>query len=130
MEVFERWLEAYGAAWRGGDAEAAVGLFTDDARYHETPFDDPMVGRDAIFRYWTQGAGESQRAVDFSHVPLAVVEDAGLARWRASFVRVPSGNRVELDGFLMAEFVEGGRCSVFREWWHRREHAGGPDSSG
>lgn len=126
---FEKWLDAYGAAWQAGDAQAAIELFADDAEYYETPFDDPMIGKDAISQYWTEGAGKSQKDVHFSYEPLAVVENVGLARWRASFVRIPSGNQVELDGFLLAEFDGGGKCSVFREWWHRRESEGSSNSS-
>lgn len=121
FDDFEKWLEAYGAAWQGGDAGAVIGLFADDARYHENPFADPMVGREAIGRYWNAGAGDSQKDVQFTHRAVATTEGRGLAHWRASFVRVPSGNRVELDGFLMAEFDADGKCVIFREWWHRRE---------
>ena len=121
MYDFENWLDAYGAAWRAGDAHAAIELFSSDVEYYETPFDDPMVGLDAIHQYWSEGAGESQKDVSFSYQALAIVENAGLARWQATFVRIPSGNYVELDGFLMAEFDGAGKCSVFREWWHRQE---------
>jgi hypothetical protein len=122
FDDFEKWLLSYGAAWQSGDAQAAIRLFADDAMYYENPFADPMVGIDAIHRYWSEGAGESQKDVCFTHRAIAVVEGKGLAHWRATFVRVPSGNQVELDGFLMAEFDAHGKCLVFREWWHRREH--------
>ena len=121
LESFSSWLASYGDAWRLGDPEAAVKLFTDDAHYYETPFDDPMVGTEAIFQYWTEGAEHSQKDVQFSYQVAAVTGTVGLARWSASFVRVPSGRRVELEGFLEAEFGADGRCSIFREWWHRRE---------
>lgn len=118
---FEAWLVKYGAAWQTGDADAVITLFTDDARYYENPFADPMVGRNAIRRYWSEGAGESQKDVRFTHRAIAVTGGKGLAQWQASFVRVPSGSQVELDGFLTADFDTSGKCSVFREWWHRRE---------
>ena len=121
FELFEKWLASYGVAWESGDAGAAIRLFADDSKYYENPFADPMVGRDAIRRYWSEGAGESQKDVQFTHRAIAVVEDTGLAHWGATFVRVPSGNRVELDGLLMAVFDASGKCIVFREWWHRRE---------
>jgi hypothetical protein len=121
MREFENWLDAYFSAWQAGDADAAVELFSDDAQYHETPFDGLMVGREAIHRYWHEGAGEAQKDVHYSYSALAIVENSGLARWQASFARVPSGRYVELDGFLMAEFSTAKHCSVFREWWHRRE---------
>jgi ketosteroid isomerase-like protein len=121
VEGFERWLASYGAAWQDGDARAVVKLFADDAEYFENPFGDPLRGTDAIGRYWSEGAGESQKDVRFTHNVVTVVNNIGLAQWHATFVRVPSGKHVELDGFLMAGFNHAGQCSVFREWWHRRE---------
>ena len=126
---FEEWLDNYGAAWQEGDARAAIELFSDGAEYYETPFDEPMVGKDAIHKYWSEGAGESQTDIRFAYEVIAVLENGGLAQWHASFVRVPSGNHVEIDGILIAEFDDGGKCLVFREWWHRRESEGGSSPS-
>ena len=129
MDEFKKWLDAYGDAWQTGDAEAAIDLFSIDAEYYETPFDDPMVGSDAIHQYWSEGAGESQRDVRFLHEAMTVIGSKGFAKWQATFVRIPSGNPVKLDGFLQAQFDGTGKCSVFREWWHRRETEGDVESS-
>ena len=128
LEGLKKWLDAYGAAWEAGDSQAVIELFADDAEYYETPFDAPMVGKDAIHQYWSEGAGESQKDVHFSYEAIDIVESTGLAQWRATFIRVPSGIHVELDGFLLAEFDSAGNCSLFREWWHRRESKGGSSS--
>ena len=120
---FIRWLDAYGRAWETGDVAAVVVLFSPDAAYYETPFDPPMVGLEAIETYWREGAGQAQRDVAFRYHVLSVEGDLGLGHWSASFVRVPSGVRVRLDGILSARFDESGRCVEFREWWHRQEEA-------
>ena len=123
-EKFTAWLDAYGRAWETGDAAAVLELFERDARYEETPFDPPMIGHEAIRRYWEEGAGQAQRDIRFSFGIIAVQGDRGTAHWQASFVRVPSGIHVALDGVLMAEFGGGGSCRRFREWWHRKETTG------
>ncbi len=125
IDRFKTWLEAYGNAWRTGDPAAAVKLFSQDARYEETPFDVPIVGRDAIHRYWLEGANRSQRDVAFSFQIITVQGSTGTARWQAKFIRVPSGTLVELDGVLIAGFSGKGTCIRFQEWWHRRETKGG-----
>jgi ketosteroid isomerase-like protein len=125
LEEYKKWLDDYGEAWQKGDADAAIGLFSDGAEYYETPFDEPMVGKEAIHKYWSEGAGESQRDVRFLYEVITVRENKGVAQWHASFVRIPSGTHVELDGILVAEFDDSGRCLVFREWWHRWESEGG-----
>ena len=126
-EAFEVWMQAYGRAWEAGDPDAVTALFSADAAYHETPFDEPMTGSEAIRRYWSEGADQAQRNVRFGFVVLGVSAETGLAHWWASFERVPSGVQVELDGVLQAEFDGAGRCRRFREWWHRCE-TGAADS--
>lgn len=119
--AFERWLDAYGRAWEGRDPDAGALLFAEDATYQETPFDEPMRGRAAIRAYW-ENVPRGQSEIKFSREVLAITRQGeGIARWITSFVRVPSGVRVELDGILLARFDEAGLCVEFREWWHRRE---------
>ena len=57
---FERWLEAYGRASAQNDPAASAALFAENAEYYETPFADPLVGREAIYQYWRLGALRSE----------------------------------------------------------------------
>ena len=120
VEALKSWLEAYGRAWETQDPELAASLFRADATYHEVPFDEPMLGRDAIRAYWQEGA-DAQEQITFGSEVIVAHADAGVARWWASFVRRASGNRVQLDGVFILRFDADGRCSSLREWWHRRE---------
>lgn len=121
LEEFKSWLEHYGRYWETGDSKKILELFSDDARYYETPFDEPLVGWQEIQRYWSEGAESAQRNVHFSFKSALVAGSRGLCHWQASFERVPSGTRVELDGYLEAEFNGQNLCIVFREWWHKKE---------
>jgi len=118
---FAAWLNAYGKAWETGDTQAAKELFAPDASYHETPFDEPMRGLGAIEKYWREGAELAQADVEFEYEIITTIGPVGWCHWRASFVRVPSGIEVALDGIIEAGFVEPQLCVTFREWWHRRE---------
>lgn len=113
----EGWLERYGRAWEGRDPEAAAALFEEAAEYYETPFEPPFRGRDEIRRYW-RGATNSQRDISFSHEILSVAPSTGVARWRAEFSRIRTGQRVRLDGVFVLTFDKAGLCTVLREWWH------------
>ena len=121
LEHFDNWLRSYGKAWEKGDPNATKELFTSDAQYYETPFEPPMIGLAAIYKYWNDNAVVSQEDVSFSYNLLAVDENVGLAQWRALFKRLPSGNKVTLDGIFKVVFSEDGKCKIFREWWHRIE---------
>jgi hypothetical protein len=120
VDWLKRWLDAYGRAWESGDAAGAAALYSDDVKYYETPFDEPDCGIEAVYGYCKEAA-DSQRDVRFWHEPLGVKDNVGIARWGATFVRVPSGISVELDGIFVLTFDEHGKCSELREWWHRRE---------
>lgn len=117
---FVLWLAAYGRAWETGDAQAAGALFSQDARYFETPFDEPFRGRGAISAYWSD-VPRLQEQITFRYQVLAFAADQGIARWWAEFTRRPSQSRVRLDGILLAQFDQAGLCHTFREWWHRQE---------
>ena len=120
-ETFDSWLGAYGDAWEARDPRAAAELFSADATYQETPFEEPARGREAIAQYWSRVTRGHQQ-VRFDHEVLAVTEDMGIARWWASFDSVHLGARVELDGIFVVRMGAEGMCKEFREWWHYREH--------
>jgi ketosteroid isomerase-like protein len=117
--MFTGWLDAYKDAWETRDSETAADLFTADAAYYETPFEAPARGRDGIRDYWSD-ATRYQEGVEFSYEVLATTEDAGIARWHCRFTRLTSDSAVELDGIFLVELDADGRCTEFREWWHKR----------
>lgn len=120
FDAFNQWLNAYGRASAENNPQASAVLFTEDARYYETPFAEPITGQEAIYQYWLKGA---QRLKDksSSHKILAVKDNFGIARWQAKFTVIESGKRLDLDCLFLVEFDDNDKCSVFREWWHLRE---------
>lgn len=58
---FERWLEAYSRASTQHDPAASAALFADGTGYYETPFANPMVGREAICTYWSKAMPKPHR---------------------------------------------------------------------
>jgi uncharacterized protein (TIGR02246 family) len=119
-ETFHHWLASYGSAWTGRDAEAAASLYTDDATYQVTPFDEPLRGRAAIREYWA-GVAQTEEQIQFDYEILAVTAEHGIARWRASFVRVPPGLSTKLDGIFLITMDSRGHCQSLREWWQKRQ---------
>ena len=118
------WLEAYGIAWQTFDGDAWVGLFTEDAEYHEDPFGTPLVGHNALRAYLLEAAA-SETDVEFTVERHWASGDTLLAAWHAGFVRKPGGQHARLAGFLTAEIASDGRASRFREWTVRA-----PETSG
>lgn len=119
-ETFTQWIEALGRAWEARDAQAAAALFADDATYQENPFDPPLRGRDAILAYWAD-VPRTQEDIHFDSEVIAVTDNCAVVHWQVSMRRIPTGAPVRLDGVSVGTFDAAGRCSTWREWWHRQE---------
>ena len=116
-ERFGSWLDGYCGAWMSRDPKAAGALFAVDAHYHETPFDAPMVGREAIVAYWRDAVSD-QRDIRCSFEVVHAEDRIGYARWTTSFAKYPGGGRVSLDGMFEVSFEADGLATCLREWWH------------
>jgi ketosteroid isomerase-like protein len=119
-ERFTAWMTEYGRASAENDPQASANLFAQDACYYESPFDEPVVGRDAIYEYWRKGA-QTLKEKEASFEILAVNGNTGIARWQSKFTVIESGKRLALDCLFVVEFDEEGLCRIFREWWHIRD---------
>jgi hypothetical protein len=103
-----------------GQAETLKLRFLYIRTYQVTPFDEPLRGRAAIYEYWA-GVARTEEQIQFDYEIVAVTAEVGVARWRASFVRVPPGLQTILDGIFLISLNSEGRCKSLREWWHKRQ---------
>ena len=117
QKIFQAWMESYGKASKKNDPQASAELFARNAKYFETPFDDPMIGRDAIRTYWEIGT-QTLKDKESTFEILAVKGNLGIAHWQSKFTDINSGKRLMLDCMFLVEFDNNDRCRVFREWWH------------
>lgn len=124
VDTFQRWMESYGKASKENDPRASANLFSADAKYYETPFDEPMIGHEAIFQYWNNGA-QNLKDKESTYEILAIHDNLGIAHWQSNFTVIASGKRLALDCLFVVEFNESGLCQTFREWWHILEDASG-----
>jgi hypothetical protein len=120
LVAFKSWLDAYGQAWENRNPEAAAALFNESGTYQVTPFLEPMRGRKAIFEYWSEVA-RTEKDIKFVYEILVVKDELNIARWSASFVRVPPGLQTKLDGIFLISLDDEGRCKSLREWWHKQQ---------
>lgn len=119
-DQFDQWMIMYGEASRKNDAKASSELFSMNAKYYETPFKEPIVGRDAIYQYWKKGAQAFKDKKSIYEI-IALKDNLGIARWQSNFTVIESGKQIALDCIFLAEFDEDLKCCVFREWWHVKE---------
>jgi hypothetical protein len=125
-EQVQRWLDAYLAAWKSYDREQIGALYSDDAscRYH--PYDEPIIGREAIVESWF-GAGEGapsrdpEGTYDGAYITAAIEGDLAVITGTSVYSSEPGGPINEtFDNCWLVRFDDEGRCSEFTEWYMKR----------
>ncbi len=124
----QAWLDSYVAAWLSYDADDIAALFTEDVAYRYHPFDDPIVGREAVVASWvgeTTADGASDRdapgTYSAQYLPVAVDDDVVVAIGTSTYRARADGpiDRVYHNCFVM-RFGAGGRCREFTEYFMKR----------
>lgn len=127
-ESAQAWLDAYVEAWRTYAPDRIRALFSDDVAYRYHPYDEPVVGADAVVASWlgdSDAEGTSSRdaldTYDAHYFPVAVEGDTVVARGVSTYRRKAGGpvDRSYDNCFLMV-FDDAGRCREFTEFYVRR----------
>ena len=108
-----RWLAGYEAAWRAPGTDQLAEIFTEDATYRQSPYDEPVVGLEAIRRMW-DAEREGPDEV-FTLATDIVAVDGPTAVVRAE-VRYGDPVRQEYRDLWVMRLGEDGRCGWFEEW--------------
>jgi ketosteroid isomerase-like protein len=128
QETAQRWLDRYVDAWMSYDPDAISGLFSEDVEYRYHPYDEPLVGRDAVVASWlgeTDSDGASTRdapgTYEAHYSPVAVDEDTVVSTGTSRYREVPGGPFVRAyDNCFVMRFDAEGRCREFTEYFVRR----------
>jgi ketosteroid isomerase-like protein len=114
---FQRWLDRYVEAWRSGDPAQIGELFSADATYFWSPWDEPGRGRDAIVRAWTENP-DPPGSWQARYEVLAVDGDVGVAQGRTHYLEDRDGMAGKrYDNIFVCRFDAQGRCREFTEWY-------------
>ncbi len=116
-QQLSQWLAAYKRAWERQDADSFVQLFTADCEYRDTPFIEPVQGRD-FHAFWQALARIQQdNRIDFEILGFTPDKRA-IVNWQATSTRRGTDERREGNGIFVLTFDAQGRCSDVREWQH------------
>jgi ketosteroid isomerase-like protein len=121
-----RWLADYEAAWRAPGTDGLAKIFTDDAAYHHPPYEEPVVGLDAIRRMREKDRDGPDEVFTLATDILAV--DGATAVVRAE-VRYADPLRQEYRDLWKIRLRDDGRCTWFEEWpyWPGRPYSARDD---
>ena len=124
----QAWLDRYVAAWLSYDPNDIAALFSDDIAYRYHPYDDPIVGREAVVASWL-GEDDSNAASTRDapgtyaahYEPVAVDGEVVVATGTSTYRERPDGPIVRVyDNCFVMRFDAEGRCREFTEYYLRR----------
>lgn len=114
-----KWLQDYVAAWTSYDPAAIAALFSENAAYRYSPYDEPIRGRDAILADWQESPDEPG-SFQADYHPIAVDGSTAVANGRTVYFE-PDGKTIQqqFDNIFVLQFDDQGRCVDFCEWYMR-----------
>lgn len=126
-ETAQGWLNRYVDAWLSYDPDDIADLFTEDVAYRYHPYDDPIVGRDAVVASWL---GEDESGVastrdapgtyEAEYSPVAVDGDTVVATGTSRYREDPGGPIVRTyENCFIIRFNPEARCREFTEYYLR-----------
>jgi hypothetical protein len=110
---FTAWIATYEAAWRTAGTDMLRELFTEDASYKAAPFDDPVVGLEAIAEFWEAERDGPDEIFTLASGVVAAQADVAVARIEVVYSDPPQ--RTYRDLWIIT-LDSDGRCRHFEEW--------------
>jgi hypothetical protein len=109
----EAWVEGYVQAWctRGTDSLAA--LFAADVSYLASPWSEPIIGLEALARFWDAERDGPDEGFEFSSELIALDGRTAVVRVAVDYEDVDAGRWRDL---WVIRFDRDGRCVAFEEW--------------
>jgi len=121
-----RWLAGYESAWRAPGTQTLAGLFTGDASYLQSPYEQPVVGLAAIERMWDEQRAGPDEVFTLATDILAVDGVTAVVRAEVHYGDPP---HQEYRDLWVIRLGDDGRCTRFEEWpfWPEHPHTAHDD---
>jgi ketosteroid isomerase-like protein len=114
-EAVNLWLDRYVEAWKSYDPQAISDLFSEDAEYSISPWDEPFKGREAIVAYWTKEP-DAAGSWEADYRAYAADGDRAVAIGTTRFLGDQRAKVVkQYHNVFVLRFDQEGRCSSFGE---------------
>ena len=104
-----QWIDRYERAWRDGDLDAVGEIFSAEAHYRTSPYEESMIGHAAIKAFWL----DDDDVFTMSASPVAVDGRDAVVRVE---VRYGEPVRQEYRDLWVLRFDDDGRVEDFEEW--------------
>ena len=108
-----RWIERYERAWRTAGTGDLDELFTPQATYRAGPFEETVIGLEAIAAFWEAERDGPDEPFTMRWQAVAVEGDVGVARIEVAYDGPPP--LIYRDLWIVTVDLAG-RCRAFEEW--------------
>ncbi len=105
------WIEAYERAWRTAGTDTLSTLFDEGASYRMSPYEEPVVGLEAIGNLWERERAGPDEEFEMSREIVAVDGNTAVAR-----IEVEYATGARYRDLWILRFAIDGRCCEFEEW--------------
>ncbi len=109
----EKWVEGYERAWRSAGTESLHELFTEDATYRMSPYEESATGIAAIAELWEREREGPDEPFEMRHAIVAAEGDTAVIRVS---VQYGGPERLQYRDLWVVRFAADGRCLEFEEW--------------
>lgn len=118
-ERVDAWVGGYERAWRSAGTGSLRELFTEDATYRMSPYEEPATGIAAIAELWEREREGPDEPFEMRHEAVAVEGDTAVVRVE---VQYGGPERLQYRDLWIVRFAPDGRCREFEEWPFWPEH--------
>ena len=115
---FKNWLEKLINIWSTRNPNGVLDLVAEQFIWHDAPFDKPITTKEDLLREWQSILNHGE--INVTYEILSIENNIGIAHWHATFTRLPSGGKAELDGIYKVTLDENGKCTEFHQWYNSK----------
>ena len=116
------WVAGYEQAWRSAGTSALEELFTQDATYRVSPWQEPVEGLRAIADLWEAERAGADEPFAMTAQVVAADGDTAVVRVHVDYHDPDAGRWRDL---WVLRFADDGRCAAFEEWPFAPDQADG-----
>lgn len=113
------WIDLFVSAWKKCDFIAIGELFSDVEEYWESPFVDPVSGKDNIKKLWDDIV--FQKEIDLNINIIAIESSNVSLHWYLKYKDSRDDTIYEMDGTYFLVFNDNKKCIYFKQWWVMNE---------
>jgi len=117
-QTFKSWLEKLKTIWEEKTPKVILNICSDKFLWYETPFSKPLRTREELLKEWNSIL--NQENISFSYKILSVNKNMGMAKWDATFTKLPSKEKASFQGIFQVILDKEGKCIEFHQWFNTK----------